>query len=47
MTAQKGPSKRAGMLIEGDECFLQTLHSIPESLTRELMLYCENEAQTH
>ena len=47
MTAQKGPSKRAGMLIQGDDCSLQTLHSVPESLTRELMLYCENEAQTH
>ena len=46
-TAQKGPSKRAGMLIQGDDCSLQTLHSVPVSLTRELMLYCENEAQTH
>ena len=46
-TAQKGPSKRAGQLIQGDDCSLQTLHSVPESLTRELMLYCENEAQTH
>ena len=46
MTAQKGPSKRAGMLIRGDDCSLQTLHAIPESLTREMMLYA-NEAQTH
>jgi len=46
MTAQKGPSKRAGQLIRGDDCSLQTLHSVPESLTREIMLYA-NEAQTH
>ena len=44
MTAQKGPSRRAGQLIQGDDCSLQTLHSVPESLTREIMLYA-NEAQ--
>ena len=45
MTAQKGPSKRAGQLIHGDNCSLQTLHSIPVALTREIMLHCENETQ--
>jgi len=44
MTAQKGPSKRAGQLIRGDDCSLQTLHSVPESLTRELMLYANEQA---
>ena len=44
MTAQKGPSKRAGELIRGDDCSLQTLHSVPESLTRELMLYANEQA---
>ena len=43
MTAQKRPSRRAGQLIQGDDCSLQTLHSVAEGLTRELMLYCENE----
>ena len=45
MTAQKGPSKRAGQLIRDDNCSLQTLHSIPQELTREIMLHCTNEAQ--
>ena len=44
MTAQKGPSKRAGQLIRGDDCSLQTLHSVPPELTREIMLYA-NESQ--
>ena len=44
-TAQKGPSKRAGQLITGDNCSLQTLHSLPAELTREIMLHCENETQ--
>ena len=43
MTAQKGPSKRAGQLIRDDNCSLQTLHSIPQELTREIMLHCTNE----
>ena len=43
-TAQKGPSKRAGLLIQGDDCSLETLHSVPESLTRELMLYANEQA---
>ena len=45
MTAQKGPSRRAGQLIQGDDCSLQTLHSIPVALTREIMEHCENETQ--
>ena len=45
MTAQKGPSRRAGQLIRGDDCSLQTLHSVPESLTRELMLYANEQTQ--
>ena len=44
-TAQRGPSKRAGQLIQGDDCSLATLHSVPAALTRELMLHCENETQ--
>ena len=44
MTAQKGPSKRFGELIQGDNCSLHTLHSIPQGLTREIMLHCTNEA---
>ena len=44
MTAQKGPSKRKGNLIQHDNWSLQRLHSVPESLTRELMLYA-NETQ--
>jgi len=47
MTAQKGPSKRAGQLIRGDDCSLQTLHSVPFALTREIMVHCENENQAH
>ena len=47
MTAQKGPSKRAGMLIQGDDCSLQTLHAIPQELTIEIMLHCTNEAQAN
>ena len=43
MTAQKGPSKRAGKLIIGDDCSLATLHSVPQELTREIMLHCTNE----
>ena len=45
MTAQKGPSKRTGKLIRGDDCSLTTLHSVPQELTREIMLHCTNEAQ--
>ena len=45
MTAQKGPSRRAGRFIQGDDCSLTTLHSVPENLTREIMLYCENETE--
>ena len=45
MTAQKGPSKRAGQLIRGDDCSLQTLHAIPPELTREIMLYANEQAQ--
>ena len=44
MTAQKGPSRRAGQLIQGDDCSLQTLHSVPESLTQELMCYANEQA---
>ena len=47
MTAQKGPSKRAGQLVRDDNCSLQTLHSIPQELTREIMLHCTNEAQAN
>ena len=43
MTAQKGPSKRAGKLIIGDDCSLTTLHSVPQELTREIMMHCTNE----
>ena len=43
MTAQQGPSKRAEELLLRDNCSLQTLHSVPESLTRELLLYCTSE----
>jgi hypothetical protein len=46
MTAQKGPSKRFGELIQGDDCSLHTLHSIPQGLTMEIMLHC-NEAQAN
>ena len=45
MTARKGPSRRAGQLIQNDDCSLQTLHSVPAALTREILLHCENEAQ--
>ena len=45
MTAQKGPSKRAGQLIQGDDCSLQTLHSVPENLTRETIRYANEQAQ--
>ena len=45
MTAQKQPSKRAGQLIQNDDCSLQTLHSIPAALTTEILLHRENEAQ--
>ena len=44
-TAQKGPSKRAGQLITGDNCSLQTLHSIPVELTREIMEHCITNEQ--
>ena len=47
MTAQKGPSKRGGGLIQGDNCSLNTLHSIPHGLTMEIMLHCTNEAQAN
>ena len=47
MTAQKGPSKRFGELIQGDNCSLNTLHSIPHGLTMEIMLHCTNEAQAN
>ena len=45
MTAQKGPSRRGGQLIQGDNCSLQTLHSVPAALTREIMLHSQNETQ--
>ena len=44
-TAQKGPSRRAGQLIRGDDCSLQTLHSVPVALSKEILEYCENETQ--
>ena len=44
MTAQKGPSKRADQLIQGVDCSLHTLHSVPQGLTMEIMLHCTNEA---
>ena len=43
MTAQKGPSRRGGCLIQDDNCSLQTLHGLPAALTEELLLYCTNE----
>ena len=43
MTAQKGSSRRAGHLIQDDNCSLQTLHAVPVNLTSELMHYT-NEA---
>ena len=45
MSAQKGPSRRAGQLVQGDNCSLQTLHALPAALTEELFLYCTNEEQ--
>ena len=45
MTSQKGPGRRAGQLIRGDDCSLRTLHSVPQELTMEIMLHCTNEAQ--
>ena len=45
MTAQKGPSRRAGQLIQNDDCSLQTLHSVPAALTTEIMDFCVNETQ--
>jgi len=45
MTAQKGPSRRGGCLIQDDNCSLQTLHGLPAALTEELLLYCTNEEQ--
>ena len=47
MTAQRGPSRRAGRLIQGDDVSLHTLHSVPKELTREIMMHCENETQTN
>ena len=47
MTAQKGPSKRGGGLIQGDNCSFQILHSIPQGLTMEIILHCTNEAQAN
>ena len=43
MSAQRGPGKRMGELRAGDTCSLSMLHAIPQSLTREIMLYCTND----
>ena len=43
VTARRGPSKPGRGLIQGDECSLQTVRSIPQGLTMEIMLYCTNE----
>ena len=45
MTAQKRPSRRAGQLIQNNDCSLQALHSVPAALTREILMHCENENQ--
>ena len=45
MTAQKGPSRRTGQLVAGDNCSLQTLHSIPFALIREIMEHCITNEQ--
>ena len=45
MTAQKGPSRRGDLFIQGDNCSLQTLHALPAALSNELLLYCTNEEQ--
>ena len=45
MSAQKGPRRRAGQLVQGDNGSLQTLHALPAALTEELFLYCTNEEQ--
>ena len=47
LTAQKGPSRRGGQRIQGDGCSLQTLHSVPVALSKEILEHCENEAQAH
>ena len=40
MSAQKGPGRRGGQLIQGDNCSLQTLHALPAALTNDIFLYC-------
>ena len=45
MSAQKGPGRRGGCLVQGDNCSLQTLHALPAALTEELFRYCTNEEQ--
>ena len=45
MSAQKGPGRLRGSLVQDDNCSLQTLHALPTPLTEELFLYCTNEEQ--